>query len=158
MERVIGGWEVAGTFKYYSGRPFTIYSGANTFNSVVQSLAQCTNCNSSMAHIQDVNGFKFLINPLFKAQFATPDAGQLGNTTRGFFRGPRVFDIDGSFLKRVRITEKTNLELRADAVNLTNTPSFGLPTATITSTSFCRIGSSVASGSRKIQLGAKVNF
>ncbi len=158
MERVIGGWEVAGTFKYYSGRPFTIYSGANTFNSVVQSLAQCTNCNSSMAHIQDVNGFKFLINPLFKAQFATPDAGQLGNTTRGFFRGPRVFDIDGSFLKRVRITEKTNLELRADAVNLTNTPSFGLPTATITSTSFGRIGSSVESGSRKIQLGAKFNF
>ena len=51
-----------------------------------------------------------------------------------------------------------NTELRADATDVTHTPSFGLPTATITSNIFGRIRDSVESGSRKIQLGAKFNF
>ncbi len=63
-----------------------------------------------------------------------------------------------SLLKRFRISERTNLELRADATNLSNTPSFGLPTATVTSTVFGRIRSSVESAARKVQLGAKFNF
>ena len=66
--------------------------------------------------------------------------------------------IDLAFLKRIRFTEAKNLELRADATNITNTPSFGLPTATYTSSLFGRIGSSVESASRKFQLGAKFNF
>ncbi len=63
-----------------------------------------------------------------------------------------------SLLKRIRISEARNLELRADATNITNTPSFGLPTTTYTSSLFGRIGGSVESASRKFQLGAKFNF
>jgi len=77
---------------------------------------------------------------------------------RGYFTGPRFFDMDAALLKRIAITERMNLEFRADATNLTNTPSFGLPTATITSTTFGRIRDNVESSSRKVQLGAKFNF
>ena len=61
-------------------------------------------------------------------------------------------------IKRIRITERLNLEVRADATNITNTASFGLPSATITSSTFGRIGSSVESAARKFQLGMKFNF
>ena len=50
------------------------------------------------------------------------------------------------------------LEIRADATNLTNTPSFAAPTTDITSSIFGRIRNSLSSSSRKIQIGAKIHF
>ena len=38
---VIGGWQVAGQVLVVSGRPFTIYSGANTMSNIVQTPANC---------------------------------------------------------------------------------------------------------------------
>ncbi|MCU1257124.1 MAG: hypothetical protein JWO80_9, partial [Bryobacterales bacterium] len=159
LDRVIGGWEVAPIFTYYSGRPFTVYSGSNTFGSVVQSTVNCNNCSHDLGSVQDYNGYKWFFNPdTQKSLFSAPAAGQFGNTGKGYFFGPRFIDIDMAFIKRIRIRESINLELRADGTNLTNTPSFGLPTATLTSSLFGRIGSGVESSSRKFQMGAKLNF
>jgi hypothetical protein len=159
LDRIVGGWELAPVFTYYSGRPFTVFSGANTFGSVVQSTANCNGCSHDLGQVQEVAGYKWFFNPdTDKSKFTAPAAGQLGSTGKGYFFGPRFINIDMALLKRVRITEKMNLELRADATNITNTPSFGLPTATITSSTFGRIGGTLDSASRKIQLGAKFNF
>lgn len=157
-QRVLGGWEVAGFFNCYSGRPFTVYSGANTFSNVVQSTANCSGCSRQLGHVFDYNGVKYFFSPEDRARFSAPGAGELGNTGRGYFRGPRFFDMDLSFLKRVLLTERSNLEFRADATNVTNTVSFGLPTATLTSSTFGRIRDNVESASRKIQFGVKLNF
>ena len=159
IDRVIGGWELAPIFTFYSGRPFTVYSGANTFGSVVQSTANCSGCSHNLGAVQHVNGFNWFFNPnTDTAKFSAPAGGSFGNTGKGYFFGPRVFDIDMSLIKRIPVTERINLELRADATNITNTPSFGLPSATFTSSTFGRIGNSVESASRKFQLGVKVNF
>jgi hypothetical protein len=72
--------------------------------------------------------------------------------------GPHYFELDASLLKRVQVTERVKLEFRADATNLTNSVAFGPPTATVTSTIFGRINNTVYSGSRKIQVGAKIHF
>ena len=146
-------------FTYYSGRPFTVYSGANTFGSVVQSTADCGDCSHSMGAVQEVAGYKWFFNPnTDKPKFTSPAAGSLGNTGKGYFFGPRFIDMDLALLKRIRIKESINLELRADATNISNTASFGLPTATITSSTFGRIGGGVESAPRRIQLGMKFNF
>ena len=87
-----------------------------------------------------------------------PGAGQFGNTGRNFFVGPHYFEIDASLLKRVTLTERMKLELRADATNLTNSVFFGPPTTDITSGTFGRIRNTITSGSRKIQIGAKIRF
>ena len=73
-------------------------------------------------------------------------------------RGPSFINLDASFAKKVSITERFSLEIRADVSNLTNTPSFNGPTATLTSTTFGRIGADVASSARQIMLGTKINF
>ena len=70
------------------------------------------------------------------------------------------FDVDASFAKNVHLTERFKLQLRADAANLTNHPSFDIPTASavITNTTFGRIRGTTASVSRKVQLGVKLTF
>ena len=77
---------------------------------------------------------------------------------RNFFRGDRFFNLDFSLAKKTAITERFKLELRADFTNLTNTPSFGFPTATLTSATFGRIRDTVSSSSRQAMLAAKISF
>ena len=159
VNRVIAGWELSPVFTFYSGRPLTVYSGANTFQSVVQSTANCNGCSNDLGSVQDYQGYKWFFNPdQIKASFNAPTVGSFGNTGKGYFTGPRFIDVDLALLKRTQITEKINLEFRADAINLTNTPSFGPPTLTLTSSTFGRIGGAVESGARKVQLGLKLNF
>ena len=74
--------------------------------------------------------------------------GNLGPSL-GFARVPR---------RGSKINERIRMELRADATNLTNSVYFLAPTADISSSIFGRINNSVASSSRKIQLGLKVQF
>ncbi len=160
LQRIIGGWQVSGMATVQAGRPFTVYSGANTVSNVVQSPANCNGCTRKDGQVFDdpQQGLKFYFDQQLRDRFSIPGMGALGDTGRNFFRGPGSVNLDAAFLKRVMVTERTNLELRADMTNLTNTPTFGFPTATVTSTIFGRIRDSVISGSRKIQLSAKFNF
>ncbi|MBM3810367.1 MAG: hypothetical protein FJW20_01905 [Acidimicrobiia bacterium] len=160
MNRVIGGWQLSGFMTLQGGRPFTIYSGSNTVSNVNQSPANCSGCTRADGRVFDdpSQGLKFYLNESERNRFSIPGPGELGNTGRNFLRGPGSFSMDAAFLKRTPLTERTSLELRADMTNITNTPTFGFPTATFTSTIFGRIRDSVISGSRKIQLGAKLHF
>lgn len=158
-DRLVGGWQVAGFATFQSGRPFSTYSGAFSFNNVVQSFANCNGCDADMGRAEDgPGGVVWFFTQEQIAKFSQPTMGELGNTGRNAFRGPGGYQIDASFLKRTALTERFNLEIRADMLNLTNTPTFGLPTATQTSTIFGRIRDTVSSFSRKIQIGAKINF
>jgi len=156
--RLIGGWEITGFATISSGRPFTAYSGFATIGNTVQSTANCNGCTRGMGAVHDENGFQWYFDTSERAQFQPTGAGDYGNTGRNFFRGPGRFSMDSALLKRTAITERVNLELRADVTNLTNTPEYGFPTTTFTSTLFGRIGGTISSASRKFQLGAKIRF
>jgi hypothetical protein len=157
-QRVAGGWQVAGTGTFQSGRPYSIYSGFYQFNNVVQAFANCNGCTPDMGVAQDIDGIKWFLTAEQRAKFSNPGMGELGNTGRNFFRQPGGWGVDMSILKRTMLTERFNLEIRADMTNALNHPIFGAPTATVSSATFGRIRDTVVSGSRKIQLGAKLNF
>jgi hypothetical protein len=161
LSRLIAGWEVGGFLTAESGRPMTVYSGANTVSNVRQTPANCAgNCPHSLGQVfnDPASSFIYYFNADQRAQFTTPDPGSFSNTGRNYFRGPRFYDIDATFAKKIYFTERYYLQLRADASNLLNHPSFGFPTLTITSSTFGQIRSSTDSASRKIQLGAKFYF
>lgn len=160
LDRVVGGWEVSGFVTIYGGRPMTVFSGSNTVSQVRQTPAVCNGCSRSLGRVFDdpANGYKFYFNDAERAKFSAPGPGEFGNTGRTYFRGPGSFDLDMALLKHVPVTERVKMELRADVTNLTNTPTFGFPTLTLTSTTFGRIRDSVSSASRKIQIGAKITF
>ncbi len=161
INRVIGGWEVTAYGRLTSGRPFTVFAGTehgqqrSLFDRQLHWLLFRRRArHSSIRH----PGLIWYFNKSQISQFSAPGAGQFGNTGRNAFVGPHYFELDSSFLKRIPVNERIKLELRADATNLTNSVMFSAPTADITSSIFGRINNSVSSASRKIQIGAKVQF
>jgi len=158
LDRLIGGFEFAGTFVFQSGRPFTVYSGANTLSNVLQSPANCNGCSSNLGSVQQESGTNFFFTQEQRAQFSSPTPGELGNTGRNFFTGPRFFNLDLLIGKKLYFTETTNLEFRAEMQNATNTPAFDFPTAVVTSSTFGRIRGSVVNSARRVQLALKFNF
>jgi hypothetical protein len=165
LNKVVGGWELSGFGRVTSGRPFTVFAGTNTVSNVNQSTANCTGCTRGEGTpFNDVGansgntGFIWFFNAAQRAQFSAPGPGEFGNLGRNFFVGPHFYDLDASLLKRVQVSERFKLEFRGDATNLTNSVSFGAPTTDITSSTFGRIRSTTTSGSRKVQVGAKLYF
>ncbi|MEK7832589.1 MAG: carboxypeptidase regulatory-like domain-containing protein, partial [Acidobacteriota bacterium] len=158
VDAAIGGWQVAGTLVTQSGRPFTVYSGLTTFSNVVNSTADCNGCSRNEGKLVLESGRNFWFDTASRAKFTAPAPCSIGNTGRNFFLEPRYFQMDISMSKNFRLTERFNFDLRVDARNFTNSPSFAAPTATLTSTIFGRINDSVTSTARRVQISGKVNF
>ena len=173
VRQIVGGWEIANSLILQSGRPFTVYSGAFTVSNAVLSPANCNGCNAGTAGVVQNAGTTFIFSQGEIDRFSTPAPGELGNTGRNFFTGPRFFNLDMTLRKRFYFSEKTNLEFRADINNLTNSVSFEFPVAATagigtqspgftgtasTNGAFGRIRDSVNSNARRIQLGLRFNF
>src|SRR5262249_29123814 len=95
-----------------------------------------------------------------------------GDSARRVARGPGSLNFDFSVFKETPITERSKLHVRAEAFNLTNTPTFFLPAAsspTLTcmgapgaacnagNTQFGKLSSGTATG-RQLQFGLKFVF
>jgi len=160
VNQIIGGWQVAGQAVLQSGRPFTVYSGSNTLSNIVQTPANCSDCDRGMGEPFDdgTTGLKWFFDDQDRAKFSIPGAGEFSNVGRNAFTGPPGLNVNLNVTKRFFMPFGHSLEFRLDATNLTNTPTFGLPTATVTSSTFGRIFNSVTSFSRKVQVGVKYTF
>lgn len=100
--------------------------------------------------ITDASGNILLVNPA---------AGTLGTLAPRYFEGPGSFRFDVNLVKRIRITEGKNLELRATALNVLNHPIWdNPPTANrdINSVNFGKITN--ASGNRIVVIDLRFNF
>ena len=158
VDQVLGGWFFAGTVILMSGRPFTVYSGATTLSSVVQSTADCSGCSRDIGKLTLESGKNFWFDSATRALFTAPAPGSIGNTGRNFFIAPYYFQWDASLSKKFKITERVSFDFRLDARNVLNNPSFDNPTALITSTTWGRINDSVTNNARRIQLSGKLSF
>jgi hypothetical protein len=102
-------------------------------------------------------------SPLVANGFCNPLPGQQGNLSRNQFNGPRFFDEDVSILKAIPIRESISLQLRGDAFNVFNHPTFFIGNQNINSSSFGRVTSTLGTisnggGARVLQIGAKLSF
>lgn len=105
---------------------------------------------STLQAIADASGKILLINGL---------PGQPGTLQEQYLTGPGSFRLDFNLVKRIRLREGWNFELRGDFINLTNTPQiddYSLINTDINSVNFGRITG--AGGNRIVVLGARLNF
>ena len=89
--------------------------------------------------------------------FFNPVAGEVGNLPILEFDGPAQFRIDMALSKRFGFGDTHRFELKGEAFNLTNTPSFFRGDMDINSEQFGRL-TGVNIGSRVIQLSIRYEF
>jgi len=121
--RALGGWELAGLSTFQSGHPFDIYSSRDseyTGLSGRPDLIGDPSIPSGSARNQ--------VGPPVTA-FAVQPFGRPGNLGRNTFTGPRYYDTNLTLLKNTRITERINLQFRAEAYNVFNRIQFDNPGA-----------------------------
>jgi hypothetical protein len=125
---IAGGWQLNGIFESYSGTPFTISSSGSSLNAPGSSQfadrVRGGKCNFG-------GGWHGSTAPYVDATcFAPVTAVRFGTAGFNSVRGPGVNVLNGSIFRRVHVYERTNLEFRAEAFNVTNTPHFGNPSNT----------------------------
>jgi hypothetical protein len=172
---VLGGWKTSAVLSALSGLPFTISTSSLT-GGTTQTVNQTAPYQVSHNVAGGLNPAVLWFNT---AAFAPPAtctyvAGgnpcPLGNTGRNQFRGPGYFSDNLSLFKSFPIFRESSLEARFDAFNLTNTPAFGLPNSTYSSSSastFGKITGTLGSGvgnvngvggPRVLQAAVKITF
>jgi hypothetical protein len=194
LDYVIGGWSYTGIYDYQSGEPYTLYSGSQTANTQHVSTALIEG-PFDPGHLQFVPGITgpvmYNVGPLItnptdphfncrnelntQTYFCIPQPGQQGSG-RNTAQGPDFWNLDSGLLKNFKLTERFNLQFRAEAFNVLNHPNFQNPrnassgTPRVTTSLFGQTCCSTASlpssatviaigePNRVLQLGLKLNF
>lgn len=168
--QALSGWQFSGIMVLQSGLPITVIdstAGTAYGNSVSEVRAECSGAPiaSSGALTTRINGyFNFAAFAPPPAIGSEPGVTGFGNCGTGVARGPHQRNLDLGVQRKFRITERGNIEFRAELFNLTNTPNFGLPIRDFATTqggpNALTWGpiSSTASNPRVVQLAMKFNF
>ncbi|HEU5411055.1 MAG TPA: TonB-dependent receptor, partial [Candidatus Acidoferrales bacterium] len=141
-------WQSGAPFSFYTGTAGT--NGRGTLNRASNSGNETAFVGLSRTQLRDAINLSFpstgpvlLINPSFIGGngrgagpdglscsplvgngFCNPQPGEVGNLARNEFNGPMFFDQDLSIIKRMSLRESMSLELRGDAFNVFNHPTF----------------------------------
>jgi hypothetical protein len=65
--------------------------------------------------------------------FSAPTLGTAGSEANNILRGPHDRRVDISLLKELPIREAATLQFRAECFNISNTPNFAFPNASVSS-------------------------
>jgi hypothetical protein len=122
-ERILGGWELSGLSTFQSGRPFDIYSSRDSEYTGLSNRPDLVGDPSIPAGAP-----RNQVGPPISA-FKVQPFGRPGNLGRNTFTGPRYYNTDVDLLKNMRITERVNLQFRAEAYNVFNRIQFNQPGA-----------------------------
>jgi hypothetical protein len=152
----LGGWRLNWILSAYSGQPQSIgctiatTSGAGCYALLV---------GDPYAGRHDVSQFynpDAFANPPVVTAIGQTDFSPLGGE-RAAVTGPPFRQLDLTLAKRINLLGRTQLELRGEAFNLTNTPSFKNPSSTsfADKANFGRI-TETRNLARQIQLGLKL--
>jgi Carboxypeptidase regulatory-like domain/TonB dependent receptor len=148
---VAGGWQLMGIFTAQAGLPFTPVLNFDSTNTGTTARPNRIGSGSLPASEQGPQ------NWFNEAAFVSPTAYTFGNSGRNILTGPGLRNLDLGLSRFVSITERTNLEFRAEAFNLFNTPQFGLPNATLGVATAGAI-STVVNPQRELQLALRLAF
>jgi hypothetical protein len=155
---VLGGWQLNSIFAAYQGRPFTLTASDATLNMPgnLQTPDQIKAEVSKVGKVGD-DGTWFDVSA-----FARPTGARFGTVGRNTMRGPGVVNLDLSLFRTFKLTERFDLQVRAESFNISNTPHFSNPTASINSSNFGKIlstqNSDAMGRSREFRFGLRLGF
>jgi len=158
---ILGGWQLNGVFSAWTGAPLTFgQSGGGNLNT--PGTSQDPNQIAPIKYPKGQGPGQYWFDP---ASFApVEENGTLGSVGRNpsWLRGPGLVQMDASLFRHFKLTERFDLEFRAETQNLTNSPHFNNPNTTCTDVlgtcggKFGQISSGY--GERYVQFGLKLRF
>jgi hypothetical protein len=157
---LLNGWQVNTIVSLASGTPFTVYDSDNA--PMQGSAPEITGFSSSRPNVvSDPNDRphtpnEWVTRNAFQQLTPAANPGQFGNEGRNAVRGPGLATVDFSLFKNFPVTERSRVQLRAEAFNLLNHPNFMLPQNDIASPEFGQILQ--AAPPRLLQLAVKWIF
>jgi hypothetical protein len=157
--RLVAGWQLSGIASLLSGFPFTPLIGSNRSGDGDTRNPDRPSLNPSFAGPVLLGQPRQWFN---SSAFILPPAGTFGNLGKGTFRGPGLADLDLSIMKNTALTEKVNLQFRAEFFNALNRTNLSTPNAVVFSggaiSASAGLITATATTSRQIQLGLKLIF
>jgi hypothetical protein len=150
---LVGGWQINGILTLNSGQPLIFSQTTN--NSFSFGGYQRPDSTGVDARIEDRS-----IDRWFDTrQFTIAKDYTFGNMSRTHpnLRKDWTRNLDFSMFKNFRFTERWNLQFRAEAFNITNTPIFSAPNLNVESGAFGTI-TGQDNPARQVQLGLKLLF
>jgi hypothetical protein len=136
---VLGGYEFNMIAVWQSGKPFDIVNGGGGNDVTTQTIGgktyqdafnnRATPQNSGGPDRPNIVGNPHVSHPTLSqffnpAAFAPQPIGTVGTTQRDALFGPHFRHVDMSVFKNFAMTERVNLQFRAEAFDITNTPSY----------------------------------
>ena len=175
VRNIVGGWDWTGIYSFTSGDPLTILAGkdqSQTGNNLdrvnyVGSSGGLGTTGTPTACPAATPGKFFACKPwLDRTLFALPALGTYGDSGKGNWRGPSLWDVDTGVLKNFRPVpsrENISFQFRGEFFNLFNHPQWADPNTTFSTdpkNAYGTIRGTVGTSAdyRIIQLALKMNF
>lgn len=154
VSTVVSGWQVNNIVSWYSGVPFSVTADGGALNAP-GSAQRADIVKSSVTINSDRRGpgQKYFDT----TAFAQPVGARFGTAAWNILRGPVVFQWDFGLFRQFQITEKVNLQFRAESFNFTNTPQWGNPNGNVNANNFGEI-SGVAATERQYRFALRLGF
>ena len=162
LDRVVGGWEVAGVIVAQTGPYMTVLTGNDPSGSGFPELVGDGRADA-VSGISPYAG-QSLSQWIHAAAFATPanNIGRFGDSPVGAVTGPGTQAVSLSLFKSVAFTERIRLQIGASAANVFNHPNYDVPSnLTVGTSGFAQIGnlqSAEGAGPRSVQLTGRIQF
>jgi hypothetical protein len=162
-KRILGGWQINGFFTSFQGRQYTMSAPDASLNMPgnAQTPDQIKPTVKKIGCVGPDPGCTFFDT----SAFAPVTEVRFGTVGRNTMRGPGVVNTDLSLFRTFKLTEKFNLQFRAEAFNLSNTPHFNFPDSDVSSSGFGQVtstddgyGTSTGGRSREIRFGLRLSF
>jgi hypothetical protein len=119
LSRIVGGWQLNQVLNWNTGTPFTFEANPLLCDCPgLPVLAGATQANGLITGAYG-NGASYFNNPAFFQPVGT----NFGGLNRGVLTGPNVWTYNLALLKNFHVWDRFNLQIRAEAYNLSNSVS-----------------------------------
>jgi len=185
VDLLLSGWQMTGIYTLQGGRPFTVTSGTNLSNTGDNTdrpniigdwrvsnpgpdrwFNPCTSVltrNSQGQVVETLRNCRTGDSPAW--QLPVPGTatvvGTFGNAGRNIVRGPGLNNFDLGVSRFFKLTERQQIQFRAEVFNLANHPAFFFPVQSLSSAAagtIQRAANNGAGAQRQIQFALKYIF
>jgi len=153
---LVSNWSASSVLQMRSGAPINVTTGSDIALNGISSNA-ATQRPNVVAGVDPYGDRDSLTSYLNFAAFSQPATGTLGNSRFNSLRGPGFWQWDQSFVRGFNLSDRHQIELRVEAINLTNRANYSNPGSALNGSTFGRI-TSVAGTPRVWQFALKYAF